>query len=388
MTENKKLTINLNLLKEILTLQAPSREEEKVREYIINKIKNDLKITCHLEVDKEGNLLVTKGKASLYPCIVSHLDDVHKFNPNKTIFQQGDTLFAFDGEKQIGTAGDDKCGIYICLQALIDFKDIKVVFFVNEETGMTGSGEINLDFFKDCKFIGQPDRKGNSDLIHFTNGTTVMSDEFKEFLEPIIKDYDYSFCHGIATDVGKLTNRNVGISCFNISCGYYNAHSDREIVKISEVDKCYKLIKSIINRCDKQYIYNKPVYNYTKTYTSDFEDDDLVETVMDLYSKKNTKVVPQFKYGVRQGVKFVVELLKKCESSFGDKETYTLADEFEDYLTFIDEEHDCVTKAIPFYNNLTNKHEYNCKICKKDVTDQVNTIGSIEGQTYIFDEMN
>jgi putative aminopeptidase FrvX len=39
MTENKKLTINLNLLKEILTLQAPSREEEKVREYIINKIK-------------------------------------------------------------------------------------------------------------------------------------------------------------------------------------------------------------------------------------------------------------------------------------------------------------------------------------------------------------
>lgn len=372
-----KTVINIDLLKEILTLQAPSKEEDKVREYIINKIEKDLKIDCHLEVDKKGNLLVTKGIASLYPCIVSHLDDVHKYDDSKTIHQQNDILFAFNGEKQIGCGGDDKVGMYICLQALIDFDVIKVVFFVEEEIGTIGSNEVDLEFFKDCKFIAQPDRKGNSDLINYTNGTDVMSAEFKEFLTPIIEPYKYSYAHGSCTDVGKLVNRGVGISSFNISCGYYNAHQSTEIVKISEVNICYDLLKTIINKCTKQYTYTKPVYTYTKSF-NESDENYLSEVLMEKYEKDNPRIVAQYKNGVKTGIKFVVEILRKCDTNLGQKHIYTLADELEDFLSFQDEEedlkkdvHSCEDNAFPFYNYTTGGYDYNCKICKKDVTDIV-----------------
>lgn len=395
--KDKKIynTFNKELLKEVLGWQAESNKEEEITKQVLAKIEA-LKIQCSIITDVNGNILIVKGKADLYPCVVSHLDQVHDFNKNKKVFEHEGTFFAFDGKKQIGTGGDDLCGLYICLQALIDYKNIKIAFFTNEESGMTGSGNVSLDFFKDCKFIAQPDRKGNSDFITYTNGTDVCSDEFKEFVKPIIDKYDYKFTMGSATDIGKLVNRKVGLSCFNISCGYYEAHSKSEIVIIEEVNNCYCLIREIIDNADKQYVFIKKevIYNHINTKS---EEDELYDCLTLSYKEENPKTVPLFLSGVNRGIKFVLDYIKgidKEELKLNPK-TYTIHDQIFDSVifetdvkttvynsfqddadileNFIEDKYNkkecngdkCDAYAAYTYNMLTNDYDYECSKCYK-----------------------
>lgn len=251
---------NEELLIEVLGWQSESSKE---KEQIIPTLNNYLKIldkkhSLVIEEDAHGNIYVTKGKASLYPCIVSHLDQVHRFCPNKTIVRNGDYLLAFDGARQVGTGGDDLVGVFMCLNLLDTVDKIKVVFFLQEEIGCIGSNACDLDFFKDCKFIGQADRKGDADFINYSNGVKLFDEEFSTFVAPILEGYKYKECTGIATDAGALSKRNVGIACFNISCGYHNPHTSTEYVVISQVEVCYNVILDIILSADKQYTYVRP----------------------------------------------------------------------------------------------------------------------------------
>ena len=133
--------IDEKLLIEVLGWQSESRKES---EQIIPTLNNYLdKINLNgefiIEEDTHGNIYITKGKADLYPCIVSHLDQVHKFADNKKIIKNDDYLIALNGAKQIGTGGDDLVGVFICLELLQSIDIIKIAFFVQEEIGCIGS---------------------------------------------------------------------------------------------------------------------------------------------------------------------------------------------------------------------------------------------------------
>ena len=253
---------NEELLIEVLGWQSESSKEKEQIIPTLNKYLSilDKKHSLVIEEDTHGNIYVTKGKADLYPCIVSHLDQVHRYCPNKSIIRNDDYLLAFDGGKQVGTGGDDLVGVFMCLNLLETTDNIKVVFFLQEEIGCIGSNACDLDFFKDCKFIGQADRKGNADFINYSNGVKLFDEEFSTFVAPILEVYKYKECTGVATDAGALSKRNVGIACFNISCGYHNPHSSTEYVVISEVETCFYVIKDIIMFANKQYTYQRPVH--------------------------------------------------------------------------------------------------------------------------------
>ena len=259
---------NEKLLIEVLGWQSESNKEQEQIVPTLNAYLDALNLrmkgSLKIENDTHGNIYVTKGKGkpSLYPCIVSHLDQVHKYAENKTIFQNGDYLLAFDGPRQVGTGGDDLVGVFMCLQLLEDYNFIKVVFFVAEEVGCIGSGACDLSFFDDCMFIGQADRKNNSDFINYSNGVQLFGEEFSTFVAPVLKDYNYKECVGIATDAGCLSKRNVGIACFNISCGYYNPHTSTEYVSIKDVTNCYNVICDIISNSDKRFLYTRPTVTY------------------------------------------------------------------------------------------------------------------------------
>lgn len=64
-----------------------------------------------IEEDGYGNIYVTKGKASSYPAIVSHVDTVHNIVKDYRVYQQGDILFAFSSakKKQVGIGGKHHC---------------------------------------------------------------------------------------------------------------------------------------------------------------------------------------------------------------------------------------------------------------------------------------
>jgi len=317
---------NEKLLIEVLGWQSESNKEQEQIVPTLNayldalnlRMKGKLKI----ENDTHGNIYVTKGETSLYPCIISHLDQVHKYAQNKTIFQNGDYLLAFDGPRQIGTGGDDLVGVFMCLQLLEDYNFLKVVFFVAEEIGCIGSSACDLSYFDDCMFIGQADRKNNSDFINYSNGVQLFGEEFSTFVAPVLKDYNYKECVGIATDAGCLSKRNVGIACFNISCGYYNPHTSTEYVSIKDVTNCYNVICDIISNSDKRFLFTRPTVTYGSKPTE--SKSELYEALYEGFKKSKLYVNnPKHTYAYGKAFDYVVALIEQR-----DVEMIEFADEF------------------------------------------------------------
>ena len=126
------------------------------------------------------------------------------------------------------------------------------------------------DFYKNCKFVAQPDRKGHTDFITYSGGVKMASDKFKKEAKKIYKIFDYKDEKGIATDVDTLVKNHIGLSCFNISCGYYRAHDSTEVVDIEVVDIAYNIINMLFDNLKEQYPYKHvpkpPVNNYSNKY--------------------------------------------------------------------------------------------------------------------------
>jgi tripeptide aminopeptidase len=302
---------NIKLLKKVLSIQSHYAEDSDMIDYI-KKALGSMKL--EYTEDSFGNIYVTKGKPeNNYPCIVSHIDTVVTKVNNFKVVQVDDVLIGFDHDKvqQHGIGGDDKVGVFMCLQTLKDVDNIKAVFFREEESGCKGSNHSianNKDFYSDCAYIIQCDRYGNQDFITEATGIKISSEAFIKACNPLIKKHQYKTASGLSTDVATLSKHGVGISCVNLSCGYYNHHTSKEFVSIIDAEDCYNLVLDLINTLgETQYshIYKEPVYKKTtyatKTYYTKPSDFKMVkETILDKYDIV-VEPNPEFSYFKRFG---------------------------------------------------------------------------------------
>ena len=271
--------MNKNKLIEVLKIQSYSYDQFRMFAYIIRQLK---KLGCSYYV-KDGNIYATKGNSLNYPCVVSHMDTVHPICEDLTVLEVNGNLIGFNSVimAQTGIGGDDKVGIFIALQCLEKFDFMKSVFFRDEEVGCVGSYESEIDFFDDCNFVLQCDRKGNKDFITNASGIQLSGKDFQKDIKHIIKKHGYSFGNGFITDVMALKEIGVLCSMANISCGYYNPHQENEFVNLKDVGNCLNLVFNIIASLKKSYVckttyYKKPLkkdYNL-KTY---FGDDEIID---------------------------------------------------------------------------------------------------------------
>lgn len=239
------------LINQIFSLQAESHNNRQQKNIMLTvlKILKDNKIIFTSNFDAYGNLYIIKGKTEFYPCYVAHVDQVHDVVKDFKLFTHNDILFAMgtkfnrwsNGFQQIGVGGDDKAGIYLCVEMLFNLSTCKVVLFKDEEVGCHGSARADISFFTDCSFIAQGDRKGSNDFITHTNGVDVCTKEFIGIIQPTLDVFNYITNRGTMTDVGELIIQGVPCCTFNVSCGYYNAHSDNEIQNIKELEVCKQL---------------------------------------------------------------------------------------------------------------------------------------------------
>lgn len=268
--------VDLGLLFSLYEIHSPSGGEKRMRKFLKKKC-YELGATSVVQ-DKTGNLLVTKGESETYPCIVSHIDQVQsKHSKDFRCYRNGAIVFAYSGKsmEQQGLGADDKNGIYVCLECLKNYDNVKCAFFVGEETGCIGSSAVDLDFFKDCRFILQCDRRNGHDLI-----TSIIGDLCsKEFLDDTdYKNYGYRQEDGLSTDVGELVDRGVGLSCINMSCGYYHPHTDTEVTNITELDNCKEFVFHIFDKMTKVYkhepefSYSYGYGRYSRCYSYDYDD--------------------------------------------------------------------------------------------------------------------
>lgn len=99
--------INLGLLIKVLSIQSKSNDDTVMHEFLKRYFE---KYKLSYEEDKYGNLYVTKGKASSYPCVVAHTDTVHTIIPSYAfkVFKLGNLLYAMNAITglQHGIGGD------------------------------------------------------------------------------------------------------------------------------------------------------------------------------------------------------------------------------------------------------------------------------------------
>lgn len=238
--------IKLNRLKEVLSIPTKSRKEERM----INYLKNVLTEKQYpFTVDEHGNVYVTKGNTEFFPCFVSHTDTVHEINenfivkqintPNETILTGVDSKTG----KPSGIGGDDKCGVFICLEMLDVLDNVKAAFFVSEEIGCIGSRFADPKFFSNVGYAIQFDSPEN-DSLSFTLMGDHLFDENSEFGD---KTKNLILENGITkwerhpyTDVWQLIQK-FDFQCLNLAAGYFDYHTPNEYVVVEDVQNSLEL---------------------------------------------------------------------------------------------------------------------------------------------------
>lgn len=153
---------------------------------------------------------------------------------------------------------------------------------MQEEVGCIGSSQADITFFDDCRFVLQADRKGHSDFITTVGWSPLCSEEFINDCQ--IEKFGYKEATGMITDVGELKHQGLPISVANISCGYYEPHTDNEFTVKADLLNCLALVEHIIENCQKVYPHkNQYLWNYDNDYIDEyFEMEMIVEELYDL----------------------------------------------------------------------------------------------------------
>lgn len=258
-------------LRNVLKIPSCSGHEELIARYIENFCL-DNKIVY--KRDFKGNFYITKGKVNeeeYFPCIVAHMDTVHgdqldliDEDLSLDIFEEkadGKTiLFAHHPikKKYTGIGGDDKCGVYICLRLLEKLDNIKCAFFVEEEIGMQGSSQCNLEFFNDVGYALQFDAPTADWFSLSCSGHKLWTEEYFSVIESVLHDYNIeNISRDPFTDVVQL-RKKFDFCCSVLPTGYYDQHTAHEYVIEEETENCVNLAIDFIAKLgNKKYHFEK-----------------------------------------------------------------------------------------------------------------------------------
>jgi putative aminopeptidase FrvX len=272
------MNMNLALLKEILCIPTFSLEEEKLINYLKKYLSNK---PVSVEVDTVGNILVTKGVSDCYPCLVAHTDTVHALVDEidirevERVNSQGETKPALTGflpnsDVPTGCGGDDKAGVFICLQLLDKFEEIKIFFPIAEEIGCKGTNAAKAEWFTDVGYFIQFDSPENDTMSLSLRAKRLFDEKgtFWDICKDLIHDHGIvQLQHHSFTDVGYLGERNQ-VDCLNLATGYYNYHKQNEYVVIEDVQNAIDLGQRLLTAAGNK--------KYSNTYHSQFSSNDLV----------------------------------------------------------------------------------------------------------------
>ena len=254
--------MNFKLLKQLYQINSKSGSEAQIIDFITSFVTTNFP-QVRMEIDKTGNIYITKGIADTYPVIVAHTDQVGDYKGKISIFRSHGIIIGIgENGKQVNLGADDKNGIWIALELLRTEPVLKIALFPGEEVGCVGSKACNMDFFKDARFVIQCDRRNGRGFI-YTAGSVGLCDA--NFPSPELKaKYGYTNTTGLMTDVQTLKKRGLAVACCNLSCGYYNPHTSSEYTDIGELINCLQFVREIVQTIEKTpHTYTAPSYTYT-----------------------------------------------------------------------------------------------------------------------------
>ena len=252
----------MELLAELYSIHSPTGSEcgmiSFIRKYLADYVPE---ATC--EMDGWGNLYITKGNpvsssspsdAPGYPTLACHMDQVQTVHsPDFEVRRDGDMLFGWSksNQRREGLGADDKNGIWICLHCLRAFPCLKVFMSVGEEKGCIGSNRARMAFFRDSFYVIEPDSKEAGEVKVVLRGIPCASEEFISALKA--EEHGFEIVDGKTTDILPLTLNSIGVSCANVSAGYYSPHKDDEYTLIPDLLKSKAYIENVLDSLHRRF---------------------------------------------------------------------------------------------------------------------------------------
>jgi hypothetical protein len=336
--------MDLQKFKELLSVPSKTYQEEDMVEYICDELEKIHGVTFYR--DNMMNIYATKGtleEGEFYPMFIAHTDTVHnkidkivvKEEKLKRPYTFGknfhdnlvDVLKAYDvNDLPTGIGGDDKCGIFICLELLKQLDKVKIGLFVSEETGCHGSSKCDETFLQDVGYITQYDAPGNHLITEICSGVRLFERD-SEFFTKTSKVITESFGNEMLvqshpyTDISQL-KKKIDVSCINMSCGYYNMHSPQEFISIEDVKCAIEAGKDMVKELGlKKYEYQYKPIVYTPTtvmnsFVEEFDDDLDIFEVQEIESHHRLQTIDVYE----------------------EKDGITLTDVYDDGFMFIPDE--------------------------------------------------
>ena len=241
-----KTKIDTKTLWRILSTESESHNCEGMAALMVELL--GVKKSVKIWRDSLGNVYAVKGSATVYPCIVAHLDTVHDITGETiTPVQIGERVMGVHASSmsQTGVGGDDKCGLYAALHCLRELPACKIALFVDEEVGCIGSGAADMDFFRDVSFVLQADRRGGRDFVTSIGGTPLASADWLAAIKPLLDAHGMTCTAGAMTDVEALRDNGIGVCVANMSAGYYEPHTSGEYIHLGELANICGLMLAI-----------------------------------------------------------------------------------------------------------------------------------------------
>lgn len=218
---------------------------------ILQMSQSTLKSYLELHLQDMGYATVNK-KGFLYAegnipvLLVAHLDTVHHEKPEIVCFSE-DMRYIMSPQ---GIGGDDRCGVYMILQLIKDFK-CHVLFCEDEETGGQGANKFTASKIKPkVNFIVEMDRRGSNDAVFYR----CDNPEFTDF----VLSFGFTEKQGSFTDI-SIVAPYLKTAAVNISAGYYNEHRQHEYIDMLAVENNIRRIGKMIMADSEHFEFIKRV---------------------------------------------------------------------------------------------------------------------------------
>jgi tripeptide aminopeptidase len=253
-------------LSQILKMQSCENDFDEMHDYII-KIANETP-DVDITLDTAGNIFITKGSNTSYPAFVAHTDTSSKIVENFDVVRMPkNTWMGFvkksdDDLHHVELGASAKCGIFLTLRMLDMLNNVKVAFYTGGEKHQTGALKSEIDFFNDCRWVMQSDRKGSSDIINRNGTIQLTSPQFEAALKPLMHKFKYEFSYGGDTDITALKDKlGLAVSGINISSGTWAVRTEFEHVVESHLMRSVCFAKELAETVVETYphkLANRP----------------------------------------------------------------------------------------------------------------------------------
>ena len=210
--------------------------------------------------------------------LVAHLDTVFP-DPPENVYYDPRKGVIWSPE---GLGADDRAGIFSILKIVKAGYKPHIIFTTEEERGGLGAAQLIIKNpkcpFKELKYMIELDRAGTCDCVFYD----CENDLFTEYIE----SFGFIEALGSFSDISILAP-HWGVAAVNLSIGYENEHSYREVLHVGPL---YRTIKRVIAMLKDADNITEP-FIYIRSYLSRFgyNWEDYLTSDIALYSKEIVK---------------------------------------------------------------------------------------------------